>query len=225
MLSKIEITKVKVPYYISDEDIPGSYVKYSTFNSQFPWSKLLPKSDKEKPIVLLHGFDSSLLEFRKLAPLLSEKNDVYVPDILGWGFNDHSKVKDFKPKAKIDYLKSFIKNVVKDRCTLVGASLGGAISIILAAECPELVESLVLIDAQGFIDGKESDISDGAAKFGVSVLKSQPLRYYANTISYYDKKFANWEVMRIGRLHCFTDSWERASIDFVKSGGFVVSDK
>lgn len=31
--------------------------------------------------------------------------------------------------------------------------------------------------------------------------------------------------MRIGRLHCMVDSWQRASIGFLKSGGFIVSEK
>ena len=40
------------------------------------------------PIVLLHGFDSSCIEYRRLAPLLAtlSDRDVYVPDILGWGY-------------------------------------------------------------------------------------------------------------------------------------------
>ncbi len=39
------------------------------------------------PIVLLHGFDSSCIEYRRLAPLLAtlSNRDVYIPDILGWG--------------------------------------------------------------------------------------------------------------------------------------------
>lgn len=31
--------------------------------------------------------------------------------------------------------------------------------------------------------------------------------------------------MNIGRLHCFVDGWDKASIAFLKSGGFVVSNK
>ena len=48
---------------------------------------------------------------------------------------------------------------------------------------------------------------------------------YANIISYKDKNFANWEAMKAGRLHCFTENWENASILFLKSGGFIISNK
>ena len=40
-------------------------------------------SDSLPPILLLHGFDSSAFEFRRLAPLLAKKRDVYAIDILG----------------------------------------------------------------------------------------------------------------------------------------------
>lgn len=109
------------------------------------------------PIVMIHGFDSSCLEFRKLAPKLGEKYNVYAPDILGWGFNECSQVRDFSPASKLEHLKQFIRQVVSSQqpCILIGASLGGGIAINLATEvCPELVDKLILIDAQGFIDGK-----------------------------------------------------------------------
>jgi pimeloyl-ACP methyl ester carboxylesterase len=63
------------------------------------------------------------------------------------------------------------------------------------------------------------------SRFALGILKSEPLRMYANVISYTDKKFASQDAMRIGRLHCFNRDWERASLNFLKSGGFVFSDK
>lgn len=46
-------------------------------------------------------------------------------------------------------MKAFLEQVVRRPCILVGASLGGAMAINLASEvCPELVDRVVLIDAQ-----------------------------------------------------------------------------
>ena len=48
-------------------------------------------------------------------------------------------------------------------------------------------------------------------RFGVNVLKSTPLRMFANYIAYKDKSFATLDAMRNGRLHCLLDGWEDAS--------------
>ena len=57
----------------SGESIPTAYVKQGKGST---------------PILLLHGFDSSLLEFRRLMPLLAETQEVYAVDLLGFGFSD-----------------------------------------------------------------------------------------------------------------------------------------
>jgi pimeloyl-ACP methyl ester carboxylesterase len=187
------------------------------------------KKKEKTPLVLLHGFDSSCLEFRRLAPLLADEGfEVYIPDILGWGFNPPQDLNSYGPAAKIEHLTSFVKTVSKGKPVVVaGASLGGALAITLAADYPELVSKLILIDAQGFIDGEgPKDLPDAIARFSVNVLKSTPLRMVANVIAYRDwKTFATLDAMRIGRLHCMVPSWEDASVSFLLSGGFVVSDK
>lgn len=50
----------------------------------------------EDPILMLHGFDSSLLEFRRLMPELGELGaEAYAVDVLGWGFTELSGVSSF----------------------------------------------------------------------------------------------------------------------------------
>ena len=117
---------------------------FSALSSLFEAKKVGVKKSKSPPLVLLHGFDSSALEYRRLAPLLSESRDVFIPDILGWGFSNHDAVQSFTPAAKMAHLKSFVKNVVGQPCVIVGASLGGALAITLAVESPELVSQVVI---------------------------------------------------------------------------------
>lgn len=48
------------------------------------------------PILLLHGFDSSLLEWRRLIPELENMGaDAYAMDVLGWGFTGSEVVTSF----------------------------------------------------------------------------------------------------------------------------------
>ena len=39
------------------------------------------------PLLLLHGFDSSFLEYRRLAPLLADRFQLFIPDLFGFGFS------------------------------------------------------------------------------------------------------------------------------------------
>lgn len=170
LLSSLLVGKVSVPSFVSDKEVPTSFARFeaselpsSSSNGRATESKpsfmdtlgtvLNPKQKspsilRAAPIVLLHGFDSSAIEYRRLAPLIALQRDVYIPDILGWGFSNHEDVLSFSPAAKMAHLKSFITEIIGEPCVVVGASLGGAIAILLATEAPELVEKVVLIDAQ-----------------------------------------------------------------------------
>ena len=234
-LQKIRSATVKVPASIAPSQVvETAYARFESSKKSSSksggWFGIGLGKQKKGPIVLLHGFDSSSCEYRRLAPLLAEEGDrdVIVPDLLGWGFTRPPEdIASYGPEAKMEHLRCFIQQVCggnSQPVTVVGASLGGALGIILAAESPRLVDRLVLIDAQGFIDGKgPSDIPVPLARLGVNVLKSSPLRMFANLLAYRNKSFATVDAMRVGRLHCFTPTWETASIDFLRSGGFSPS--
>jgi pimeloyl-ACP methyl ester carboxylesterase len=83
------------------------------------------------PIVLLHGFDSSCLEFRKLMPELQERNlEAYAIDILGCGFMDTSSARSVGIEAKRQLLYAFWQEVLGERpMLLAGVSLGAAVII------------------------------------------------------------------------------------------------
>ena len=68
------------------------------------------------PVLLLHGFDSSSLEFRRLLPLLEEKLETWAVDLVGWGFSDSGAAQhedlQLGPKQKRDHLYAFWKEKV-----------------------------------------------------------------------------------------------------------------
>jgi pimeloyl-ACP methyl ester carboxylesterase len=194
------------------------------------------------PLLLIHGFDSSCLEFRRLGPKLSALGiDTYAVDLLGWGFtqlnskNDsqENKISSYSAQAKLDALVGFWNAVGDGRPFCIGgASLGGAaaieISTMMNDKMKDLVQGLILIDAQGFVDGvgPMATLPGPIASLGVQVLKSYPLRNVANQMSYFDKaQFATDDALRIGRLHCTREGWEEALLSFMMSGGFSPSGK
>ena len=185
--------------------------------------------------VLLHGFDSSMLEFRRFIPLLKTLGDVYVVDLAGWGFSDcgfsdpeTAADVTLGPIQKRRHLEKFVQDVVGRPVVLLGTSLGGSVAIDFAVECSEWVTKLVLVDAQGFIDGigPMSSMPRFLSELGVQVLKSVALRQMANKMAYFDKvKYATDDAMRIGRLHTHAPGWSQANVAFMQSGGYAVSSK
>ncbi len=71
----------------------------------------------QAPVLLLHGFDSSSLEFRRLLPLLERSLEAWAVDLVGWGFSDSGAASQrnmkLGPKQKRDHLYAFWKEKVK----------------------------------------------------------------------------------------------------------------
>ena len=216
--------RVAVP--VSEEISPSGSVGISYIR----WPAERPRV-AGPPLILIHGFDSSALEYRRLGPRLAAQGiDTYAVDILGWGFTQLEDVASFSAQSKVDALKSFVETVLgpESKFYIAGASLGGAAAIELASAKQENCAGLVLLDAQGFVDGvgPMASLPTPLAKLGVGVLKSVPLRNSANQMSYFDKEtFATEEAQVIGRLHCLRDGWTEAMVSFMQSGGFSPSSK
>ncbi|KAK9052191.1 hypothetical protein SSX86_028819 [Deinandra increscens subsp. villosa] len=179
------------------------------------------------PLVLLHGFDSSCLEWRYTLPLLEEAGfETWAIDILGWGFSNLEKLPPCNVESKRDHLFQFWKAYIGRPMLLVGPSLGAAVAIDFAINHPEAVDKLILIDASVYAEGTGSlsQLPKFVAYAGVSVLKSLPLRFFATNLTINSLAFdtcLDW--MRIGRLHCLLPWWEDATVDFMKSGGYNVT--
>ena len=102
------------------------------------------------PILLLHGFDSSVLEFRRLVPLLAAHNETWAVDLLGFGFTERVQGITFDPPAIKTHLYYFWKTLINQPVVLVGASMGGATAIDFTLSYPQAVQKLVLINSVGY---------------------------------------------------------------------------
>ncbi|MBD2091422.1 alpha/beta hydrolase [Microcoleus sp. FACHB-1515] len=103
----------------------------------------------EYAIVLLHGFDSSLLEFRAILPRLAQHCCVWAIDLLGFGFSARQPQMQVNPIRIRQHLFQFCQQI-EQPIILVGASMGGAVAIDFALHHPERVEAIGLIDSVGF---------------------------------------------------------------------------
>jgi len=110
------------------------------------------------PVMLIHGFDSSILEFRYITDELT-KAGLQVEAMEWWtgGFTARepfTKAITDDGAEPWDLIRAHQFEFWKRQCggrkvTLLGASLGGAVALDFAATHPECVDRLILMDAGG----------------------------------------------------------------------------
>lgn len=156
------------------------------------------------PVVLLHGLyaGASGYEWRKNFDALSEHELVYAPDWLGFGLSDKPRIR-YTAAQYIEQLNQFLREVVKEPCTLIASSLASAYAVQAAADQPELVQKLVLICPTGFRhlakapDAKAETLYQliHAPLLGTTlhnaVTSLASLRYYLMNQTYFDPSFVD----------------------------------
>ncbi|MEG4943448.1 alpha/beta hydrolase [Microcoleus sp. F4-D5] len=174
------------------------------------------------PIVLIHGFDSSLFEFRRLLPLLAAENETWAVDLLGFGFTERVAGLAFSQKAIATHFYYFWKTLISQPVILVGASMGGAAAIDFTLTHPEAVKKLVLIDSAGFAatSNKGKFLIPPLGYLATSFLRNPKIRQRISINAYFDKKFASLDAQTCAALHLEMPNWNQALIAFTKSGGY-----
>lgn len=105
-------------------------------------------ASSSEPILFLHGWAVGTKPYQEILNVLCQRYQVIAPDLPGFGKSSGSKLNwDYDDYAKclIDFLNTL--NIKKVH--LIGHSLGGGISVTLAASMPFLVKSVILVDSTG----------------------------------------------------------------------------
>jgi pimeloyl-ACP methyl ester carboxylesterase len=174
------------------------------------------------PILLLHGFESSVLEFRRLLPLLATENETWAVDLLGFGFTDRIAGIPFSPSAIKTHLYYFWKTLIQSPVILVGASMGGAAAIDFTLTHPEAVKKLVLIDSAGVAGGSimSKYMFPPLDYFAAEFLRNPKVRASISRAAYKNKILASIDAQVCAALHLQSSNWNKALIAFTKSGGY-----
>jgi pimeloyl-ACP methyl ester carboxylesterase/membrane protein DedA with SNARE-associated domain len=99
-------------------------------------------------IVLLHGSPGGLEVFDELAPLLSGKLRVLIPDLPGYGASG-ADLPDYSIAANALELRAWFDLLGLERVHLVGFSLGGGVALHLGQDDPGRVASVTLLSSLG----------------------------------------------------------------------------
>lgn len=175
------------------------------------------------PILLIHGFDSSILEFRRLFPLLAQENETWAVDLLGFGFTDRLAGIDYSPVAIKSHLYYFWKTLINQPVILVGASMGGAAAIDFTLTYPEAVQKLVLIDSAGLKGGSALSKLMFAPLYSLATefLRNPKVRDRICRTAYNNPNLISTDALGCGELHLKMPNWNQALIAFTKSGGYT----
>lgn len=214
LLQQLQRQAISVPLKQGTAAIATAYVRDSPKRS--PPSKVAP-------MLLLPGFDSSLLEFRRLLPLLAIQRETWALDWLGVGFTACDPALAVQPRSIRQHLLRVLETWIGQPVVLVGASLGGAVAIDFTLHYPDWVQSLVLIDSVGF-----------SGSFPIGPFLPHFLIDWGADWLHFRKQAAltaamAWplvnpmlvDTLRCSLLHQAMPGWKAAIASFTQSGGYA----
>lgn len=112
------------------------------------------RAGQGSPVLLLHGFSSSLYTWREVLPGLARQHDVVALDFPGFG--ESQIPADLSPERLGRAALGLARQLELERPALVGHSMGGAVAAALSSD-PELdPASVAVIDAATFAMGPET---------------------------------------------------------------------
>jgi pimeloyl-ACP methyl ester carboxylesterase len=101
-----------------------------------------------EPVVMVHGLSGSTRWWSRNVQAVAERHQIYLVDLPGFGIM-HSLRRRFVLAETATWLSEWMEAVGLRRAHLVGHSMGGYLSVRLAASRPELVRRLVLVAPAG----------------------------------------------------------------------------
>jgi pimeloyl-ACP methyl ester carboxylesterase len=174
------------------------------------------------PLVMVHGFDSSLLEFRRLLPQLAPHYATWAVDLLGFGFSDRTVIPTLTPAAIKVHLHQFWQQRIQTPMVLIGASMGGAAAIDFTLTYPDAVQRLVLLDSAGFAAGPAMGniMFPPLDRWATAFLRNPAVRRRISQQAYCDRAWVTPDADLCAALHLDCPNWSEALIAFTKSGGY-----
>jgi len=174
------------------------------------------------PVLMLHGFDSCHLEFRRLVPLLQNDHSLVIPDLYGFGFCPRHGEQPVNPEVVLQHLAALLGALPSDQPVgVIGASMGGSVAMELARRHPDRINKLLLLSPAG-LDGKPMPVPPLLDQLGVWFLGQPGVRKGLCRQAFADPDACVGEPeLEIASLHLKVPGWARSLSAFARSGGFA----
>ena len=175
---------------------------------------------KGKKVLLLHGFDSCFLEYRRLIPFLKNNNKLIIPDLYGFGFCPRSSSNKYGFRYLMEHLNSVLNYFSgNQKIGIIGASMGGALALELARQNPNKINKLLLLSPAGLV-GKNPKIPWPLNHFGAFFLRQPFVRKGLCRQAFADPtKSVGPAEEQIASIHLKVPGWESSLAKFAAKGG------
>ena len=113
--------------------------------------------NKEKTVILLHGYLETMNIWNELAELLKERYRVIVLDMPGHGLTDSAPAREDgcvvnSMEFCADLVKALIEKCGASHICLGGHSMGGYVTLAFCRKYPELIEKAVIFNSNPYKD-------------------------------------------------------------------------
>ena len=127
----------------------GKYINEPVFGGSLYYYETGPKSGE--PVVLVHGLgEEGMSYWRYVVDMLAPTYRVILLDLPGFGRSGREKAL-YSPAQYAKLLDWFIRQRTSLPVTLIGHSMGGAVSLYYASVYPENLKRLIVLDAAGIL--------------------------------------------------------------------------
>ncbi len=104
-----------------------------------------PTTDDAEPALFVHGLSGSALNWTDLAGILRDRLAIDAIDLPGHGSSQPAAKRNYTLTRNADLVIGYLEQSGRGPVHLVGNSMGGAISILVASRRPDLIRTLTLV--------------------------------------------------------------------------------
>lgn len=134
--------------------------------------------NKEKPpLLLVHGFGASTDHWRKNIYQLKKDFQVWAIDLLGFG-RSGKPAWEYSGLLWQEQLNDFVSEVIKKPTVIAGNSLGGYACLCVAANSPENIAGVILLNSAGPFSDRIKKSPNLTQKISSWVLKQPLITYF-----------------------------------------------
>ncbi len=158
--------------------------------------------EKNKIIVMIHGWLANAEMFKEISDSLVKDYQILLFDLPGHGRSSKSFYSNYYVDSVISIIMKLLDTLHIKKFYLLGHSMGGQISAVMAAKYPKKVEKLILMGAVGtkeFFDSFAGLLLDIAryskVVYPIALFLPKSILLYMFSHALYKKDKVNWEFL------------------------------